>query len=82
MRDMVPWSIKRATDLPPNAKSRKMQQKMHGLVQLIRAPHRMLLTKFQCHNCPNKCSMHALYHPCTSLYPPPPLAQAPARSGK
>ena len=34
---MVPWPIRRATDLPPNAKLREMQQNMHGLVQLIRA---------------------------------------------
>ena len=36
-RDMVPWSIRRVTDPPPNAKLREMQQNMHGLVQLIRA---------------------------------------------
>ena len=35
---MVPWSIKRVADLPPNAKWRKkMQQYMDGLVQLIGA---------------------------------------------
>ena len=31
-------------------------------------PRHMFLTKPHCHNCPNKCSMRALYHPCTSLY--------------
>ena len=36
-RDMVPWSIRRVTDLPPNAKLREMQQNTQGLVQLIRA---------------------------------------------
>ena len=36
-RDRVPWSMKRVTDLPPNAKLREMQQNMHGLAQLIRA---------------------------------------------
>ena len=34
---MVPWSIKRVTDLLPNAKLREMQQNTHNLVQLIRA---------------------------------------------
>ena len=34
---MVPWSIKRVTDLPLSAKLREMQQNMHGLVQLIKA---------------------------------------------
>ena len=34
---MVPWSIRRVTDLPPNAELREMQKKMHGPVQLIRA---------------------------------------------
>ena len=34
-RDMIPWSIGRVTDLPPNAKLREMQQNTHGLVQLI-----------------------------------------------
>ena len=34
---MVPWSMRRVTDLPPNAKLREMQQNMHGLVQLIMA---------------------------------------------
>ena len=57
---MVPWSITRVTDLPPNATLREMQQ--HALAQLIRVSHPM------CHNCPNRCSMRALYHPCTSLY--------------
>ena len=33
---MVPWPIRRVTDLPPSAKMRKMQQNTHGLVQLIR----------------------------------------------
>ena len=28
-RDMVPWSITRVTDPPPNAKLREMQQKTH-----------------------------------------------------
>ena len=37
---MVPWSIRRVTDLPLNAKLREMQQNMHGLVQLIRAATR------------------------------------------
>ena len=36
-RDMVPWSIRRVTDLPPNAKLREMQQNMHRLVHLIKA---------------------------------------------
>ena len=45
----------------------EMQQNTHGLVQLTRADE-MFLTKPQCHNYPNKCLMHALYHPCTSLY--------------
>ena len=36
-RDMVPWSIRRVTDWPPNAKMHEMQQNTHGLVQLIRA---------------------------------------------
>ena len=34
---MVPWSIRRVTDLPPNAKLHEMQQNTHRLVQLIRA---------------------------------------------
>ena len=34
---MVPWSIRRVTDLPPNAKMFEMQQITHGLVQLIGA---------------------------------------------
>ena len=34
---MVPWSIRRETDLPPNAELREMQQNTHGMVQLIRA---------------------------------------------
>ena len=34
---MVPWPIRRVTDLPPNAKLREMQENTHGLVQLIRA---------------------------------------------
>ena len=34
---MVPWPIRRVTDLPPNAKLREMQQNTHRLVQLIRA---------------------------------------------
>ena len=33
---MVPWSIRRVTDLPPNAKLCEMQQNTHKLV-LIRA---------------------------------------------
>ena len=36
-QDMVPWSIRRVTDVPPNAKLREMQQNTHGLVQRIRA---------------------------------------------
>ena len=32
---MVPWSIRRAKDLPPKAKLRQMQENTHGLVQLI-----------------------------------------------
>ena len=36
-RDMVPWSITRVTNLPPNAKLCEMQQNTHGLVPLIRA---------------------------------------------
>ena len=38
---MVPWSIRRVTSLPPNAKLHEIQQNTHGLVQLIRAatPH-------------------------------------------
>ena len=35
--DMVPWSKRRVTDLPPNAKLCEMQQNTHGLVQLVRA---------------------------------------------
>ena len=35
-RDMVPWSITRVTDLPPDAKLREMQQNMHGPAQLMR----------------------------------------------
>ena len=35
-RDMVPWSITRVMDLPPNAKLREMQRNTHRLVQLIR----------------------------------------------
>ena len=34
---MVPWSKKRVTDLPPNARLHEMQQNTHRLVQLIRA---------------------------------------------
>ena len=34
---MVPWPIRRVTDLPLNAKLREMQQNTHGLVKLIRA---------------------------------------------
>ena len=34
---MVPWSIRRVTDLPPNAKLHEMQQNTHKLVQLIKA---------------------------------------------
>ena len=34
---MVPWSIRRVADLPPNVNLREMQQNTHGLVQLIRA---------------------------------------------
>ena len=37
-RGMVPWRIKRVTDLPPNAKLREMQQNTHELVQLITSP--------------------------------------------
>ena len=58
-QDMVPWSIMRVTDLPPNAKLRKTQQNTHGLVQLIRAatpdvpnqppmPHLTVQTNAQC----------------------------------
>ena len=54
---MVPWSIRRVMDLPPNAKLREMQQNTHGVV----------LSQPQSHNCTNKCSMRALYHPSTSL---------------
>ena len=36
-RDMAPWSIRRVTNLPPNAELREMQQNTHGLVQLMRA---------------------------------------------
>ena len=36
-RDMVLWSIRRVTDLPPNANLREMQQNIYGLVQLIAA---------------------------------------------
>ena len=38
---MVPSSIRRVTDLPPNAKLREMLQNTQELVQLIRAatPH-------------------------------------------
>ena len=39
-RGMVPWSIKRVADLPPNAKLHEMQQYMHGLAQVIRAATR------------------------------------------
>ena len=34
---MVPWSITRATGLPPNANLREMQQNAHRMVQLMRA---------------------------------------------
>ena len=34
---MVPWSIRRVTDLPPNAKLREMQQNMPRLMKLIKA---------------------------------------------
>ena len=34
---MVPWPIRRVTDLSLNAKLREMEQTTHGLVQLIRA---------------------------------------------
>ena len=34
---MIPWPIRRVTDLPRNAKFREMQHNTHGLVQLIRA---------------------------------------------
>ena len=34
---MVPWSIRREMDLPPNAKYHEMQQNLHRLVQFIRA---------------------------------------------
>ena len=37
MRHIVPWSRRRATDLPPDAKLRKVQQNMHRLVQRIGA---------------------------------------------
>ena len=36
-RDMVPWSIRRMTNLPLNTKLREMQQNTHRLVQLNRA---------------------------------------------
>ena len=65
---MVPWSIRRVTGLPPNAKSREIRQNLHRLVQLIRAATEMFLTKPQCHNYANKCSKCALNHPRTSLY--------------
>ena len=32
-RGMVPWTIRKVTDLPPNAKLCEMQQNTHGLVQ-------------------------------------------------
>ena len=59
-QDMVPWSIKSVTHLPPNAKLREMQQNTHGLVQLIRAatPHvpnqtpMPQLSKQMLHACP------------------------------
>ena len=51
---MVPWSITRVTDLPPNAKLREMQQNTHGLVQLIRAatPDVPQLSKQMLNACP------------------------------
>ena len=62
---MVPWSIRRVTDLPPNA---KLCENTHGLVQLIIATTPDVPNQPQHHNCPNKCSMRALYHPHASLY--------------
>ena len=49
--DMVPWSIRRVTDLPLNAKLCEMQQNTHGVVQLIRAatpdvPHQTPTTQY------------------------------------
>ena len=34
---MVPWSIRRALDMPSNAKLHETEQNTQGLVQLIRA---------------------------------------------
>ena len=69
-RDIVPWSLRRVTDLPPNAKLYEMQQNTHGLVQLIRAatldvPNQTPMPQLSkqmlnaCHPC-----ICIPYHPC------------------
>ena len=61
---MVPWSITRVTDLPPNAKLHEMQQNTHGLVQLIRAATP---------NVPNQTPMLQLSKRMLNAYPIPPM---------
>ena len=79
---MVPWPIRRVTDLPPNAKLHEMQQNMHRLVQLIRAATPDVPNQTPSHNCPNKCSTRALYHPCTLRQPMGMVAETPDRGGR
>ena len=45
---MVPCSIGRVMDLPPNAKLMELQQYTHGAVLLIRAATHMFLNKPPC----------------------------------
>ena len=52
MHDMVPWSMRTAIDLPPNAKLCEMQETMHGVVQLIRVATPTQLSKQLLNVCP------------------------------
>ena len=61
---MVPWSIKRVTNLPPNAKLHEMQQNTQRPMQLIRAAMP---------DDPNQAPMPQLSKQMPNVYPLPPM---------
>ena len=57
---MVPWSIRRVIDVPPNAKLHEMQQNTLGLVQLIRAATPLIPWGMFVRCVPGACPAHYL----------------------